>query len=78
MKEFMLIRFPSQLCVDGGRAAVQRSRRELAANVAWRTGGYSRTLAPGTGPKGFRLAAQIVDFPDGVPGDAALFLTWEA
>jgi len=27
-------------------------------------------------PRGFGLAAQIVDFPDGVPGDAALFLIW--
>jgi tetratricopeptide (TPR) repeat protein len=77
MKEFMLIRFPSQLCVDSGRAInapdanwPQTLRGEPADIFArWRA-----ELAP----KGFRLAAQIVEFPDGVPGDAALFLTWEA
>jgi hypothetical protein len=25
---------------------------------------------------GFRLAARILDFPDGIPGDIGLFLTW--
>jgi hypothetical protein len=27
-------------------------------------------------PAGFGLAARIVNFPDGVPGDAALILDW--
>jgi hypothetical protein len=27
-------------------------------------------------PNGFRLAAPILDFPDGIPGDIGLFLTW--
>ena len=26
----------------------------------------------------FSIAAQIVDFPEGLPGDAALFLMWSA
>ncbi len=76
-KEFMLIRFPSQLCVDGGRAInapdanwPQTLRGEPADIFArWR-----QELAP----KGFRLAAQIVEFPEGVPGDAGLFLMWDA
>jgi hypothetical protein len=77
MNELMLIRFPSQLCVDGGRAInapdanwPQTLRGEPADIFArWR-----QELEP----KGFRLAAQIVEFPDGVPGDAALFLMWDA
>ena len=76
-KEFMLIRFPSQLCVDGGRAInapdaswPQTLRGEPVDIFArWR-----QELAP----KGFRLAAQIVEFPEGVPGDAGLFLMWDA
>jgi hypothetical protein len=27
-------------------------------------------------PHGFRLAARILDFPGGIPGDAGLFLVW--
>lgn len=27
-------------------------------------------------PQGFRLMAKILDFPDGFPGDAGLFLSW--
>lgn len=77
MNEFMLIRFPSQLCADGGRAInapdaswPQTLRGEPADIFArWRQE---------LGPKGFRLTAQVVDFPDGVPGDAALFLEWRA
>jgi hypothetical protein len=27
-------------------------------------------------PHGFGLAAQILEFPDGIPGDAGLILIW--
>ncbi len=76
-KEFMLIRFPSRLCADGGRAinapdpgwpaTLRGEPRDIYER--WR-----RELEP----CGFRLAAQIIDFPHGVPGDAALFLIWAA
>ncbi len=75
MKEFMLVRFPSQLCVDGGRAinapdsSWPHTLRGEPADifVRWRDE---------LKPRGFQLAAQIIDFPDGLPGDAALFLMW--
>lgn len=75
MREHMLIRFPSQLCADGGRAInapdphwPETLRGEPADIFArWRNE---------LQPHGFRIAAQIVDFPDGMPGDAALFLQW--
>jgi len=75
LKEFMLIRFPSQLCSDSGRAinapdsSWPNTLRGEPADVFQR---WRMELQP----HGFRLAAQIVDFPDGVPGDAALFLLW--
>ena len=75
LKEYVLLRFPSQLCWDGGRAinapdrSWPNSLRGEARDVfdRWRT-----ELEPG----GFGLAAQIVSFPDGIPGDAALVLIW--
>jgi CBS domain-containing protein len=74
-KEFMLLRFPSQLCSDGGRAVNvpdpdwPTTLRGEAAEIYLR---WSRDLKP----QGFHLAARVVDFPDGMPGDIGLFLVW--
>jgi hypothetical protein len=75
LTEVQVYRFPNTLCTDGGRAINQQEP------------GWENTL---TGiPKeifvlwskyfrerGYRLRAQIVDFPGGVPGDVALTLVW--
>lgn len=76
-KEFMLLRFPSQLCSDGGRAINvpepdwPASLRGDAAEIYLR---WERDLKP----HGFHLAARVLDFPGGVPGDVGLFLIWGA
>jgi CBS domain-containing protein len=75
LKEFMLLRFPSQLCSDGGRAINApdpdwpATLRGEAAEVYVR---WSHDLRP----QGFHLAARVMDFPDGMPGDIGLFLVW--
>jgi hypothetical protein len=28
-------------------------------------------------PRGYKLKVQIVDFPNGMPGDVGMFLTWD-
>ena len=75
LTEVQIYRFPNTLCTDGGRAVNQQEP------------GWENTL---TGiPKeifvlwskyfrerGYRLRAQIVDFPGGMPGDVALTLVW--
>jgi CBS domain-containing protein len=74
-KEFMLMRFPHELCSDGGRAINAPERdwpktlRGEAAEVFLR---WERELKSG----GFRLAARVLDFPGGFPGDIGLFLVW--
>ena len=75
-KEFLLLRFPSQLCTDGGRlinvpdpnwpATLQGEAAEIY--VRWQA-----DLKPG----GFHLVARVLEFPDGIPGDIGLFLVWE-
>jgi len=73
--EVQVYRFPNALCTDGGRAINQHEP------------GWERTL---TGvprevyelwdrqfrPRGYKLKAEIVDFPGGVPGDVAFTLGW--
>lgn len=74
-KEFMLLQFPSQLCSDGGRAINvsepdwPTTLRGDAAEIFLR---WERDLKP----HGFHLAARVLDFPDGLPGDIGLFLVW--
>jgi hypothetical protein len=76
MTEVQVYRFPNQLCTDRGRAINQMEA------------GWEQTL---TGvpkeiyllwhkhfrPRGYKLKVQIVDFPNGMPGDVGMFLTWD-
>ena len=73
--EFLLLRFPSALCSDGGRAinggqaGWPRTLRGEAAELYLR---WERDLKP----QGFPITAQVLDFPHGMPGDIGLFLDW--
>jgi hypothetical protein len=74
-KEFLLLRFPSELCEDGGRMINApdpdwpSTLRGSAADVFAR---WHEELKP----RGFGLVARILEFPGGFPGDAGLTLTW--
>jgi CBS domain-containing protein len=74
-KEFMLLRFPNQLCSDGGRAinvtdpGWPATLRGEAAEIYLR---WERDLRA----HGFHLAARVIEFPGGMPGDIGLFLVW--
>jgi len=74
-REYMLLRFPSQLCSDAGRAINvgepdwPATLRGEAAELYLR---WERELRP----QGFHLAARVLDFPGGRPGDVGLFLVW--
>ena len=74
-EEQLLLRFPSELCTDHGRAinapdpAWPATLRGLAAEIFLR---WKKELQP----QGFGLAARVVEFPDGLPGDIGLFLEW--
>jgi hypothetical protein len=75
LTEVLIVRFPNELCTDRGRAINQTEP------------GWEKTL---TGlpkelfeffdkylkPRGYRVAYQIVDFPDGMPGDIGVTLKW--
>lgn len=75
LTEVRVYRFPNTMCTDKGRAINQQEK------------GWEQTL---TGvpkeiyslwdrhfrSKGYKLRAEIVDFPNGVPGDCALTLSW--
>jgi hypothetical protein len=75
LKEFQLLRFPSQLCSDGGRA-VNAPDPEWPATLRGEAAEVFLRWSHDLKPQGFHLAARVLDFPDGVPGDTGLFLIW--
>lgn len=73
--ETMIFRFPNALTTDKGRAINH-------AEAGWPetlTGKPKQVYAfwqVHLAPKGFKLRAEIVDFPEGMPGDVGFFLSW--
>lgn len=73
--EAMILRFPSDFCTDGGRAVnndlpgwidtLPGKAREACA--LWQKVGR---------PNGYRLRAMVLNFPEGMPGDVGLFVSW--
>jgi len=76
LSEVQVYRFPNSLCTDRGRAINQREP------------GWEKTL---TGmpreihqlwsdylkPRGYRILYQVIDFPEGTPGDISIVLSWD-
>lgn len=74
-KEFQLLRFPSQLCSDGGRA-INVPDPDWPATLRGEAAEVYLRWRLDLKPHGFHLAARILNFPGGVPGDVGLFLVW--
>jgi hypothetical protein len=72
-KEFMLLRFPSQLCGDGGRA-INSGRPGWAETLRGEAAELYLRWTHDLKPHGFVLTARVLDFPGGMPGDIGLFL----
>ena len=75
-KEVLLFRFPSDWLPDQGRAITNHAAdwHEHLDGFARRAYAYyERELKP----RGFQLRAEIVDWPDGMPGDVGFFLQWK-
>jgi CBS domain-containing protein len=74
-KEFMLLRFPSQLCSDGGRA-INISEAGWPETLRGEAGELYLRWERELKPNGFPLGARFLNFPGGMPGDVGLFLVW--
>lgn len=74
-REFQLMRFPSQLCTDGGRA-INVSEEGWQETLRGEPQELYERWKSDLKPQGFGLTAKILEFPDGFPGDAGLYLNW--
>jgi hypothetical protein len=73
--EVMVLRFPSAFCTDGGRAInnFEPDWQQTFTGFAKKAHEfYEKELAP----LGYKVRAQIMDYPGGVPGDVGIFLRW--
>ena len=74
-REVMALRFPSAYCTDGGRAI-----NNFEANWPETLTGFARSAhefwQKELQPRGYKVRAQILDFPGGMPGDVGIFLKW--
>lgn len=75
LTEVQVLRFPNNLCTDGGRAI-----NNLEAGWENTLTGLAKEMyrfwAKHLRAKGYRLRCQIVDFPKGMPGDVGVTLSW--
>jgi hypothetical protein len=73
--ESEVYRFPNQLCTDKGRAINQQElgwEKTLTGEPKEMYEFWHKHLRP----RGYKLKVQIVDFPEGLPGDIGMTLTW--
>ena len=67
--------FPSELCTDSGRAINSGDPnwpKTLVGFAARAYEFYQKELQP----HGYRLRAEILDFPGGMPGEVGITLSW--
>jgi hypothetical protein len=68
-------RFPSDLCTDGGRA-INNSERGWEETLTGRPKLAYEFWRNKLKPLGFKLGAEILDYPGGMPGDVGFILNW--
>jgi hypothetical protein len=75
LTEVQVYRFPNALCTDHGRAINQQEpgwEKSLTGLPKEMYEFWDRQLRP----LGYKLKVQIIDFPDGMPGDVGITLKW--
>ena len=73
--ELMVMRFPSELCTDKGRA-INNSEVGWPETLIGRPRQAYEFWRNQLQPAGYRLTAMIVEWPGGLPGDVGFFLGW--
>jgi len=75
VSELMVMRFPTALCTDKGRA-INNSDKDWPDTLTGRPRQAYEFWRDQLRPTGFRLKAMIVEWPGGLPGDVGFFLQW--
>jgi len=73
--ELMVMRFPTALCTDMGRA-INNGDKDWPETLTGRPRQAYELWRDQLRPAGFNLSAMIVEWPGGLPGDVGFFLRW--
>ncbi len=73
--EMMIGRFPVELCTDNGRA-INNSEKDWPDTLTGVPRQAFDVWKSQLQPLGYHLKAMIVDWPDNLPGEVGLFITW--
>jgi len=73
--QIQVVTFPVKYCNDGGRS-INNFDPEWPKSLE----GYAKKaflfFDKELRPLGYKVSAEVISFPDGIPGEAALFLKW--
>ena len=73
--EALIYTFPSSLCTDDGRA-INSAEPDWPTTLRGKAKEMYETWERHARSMGYRLKAEIVTFPGGIPGDVGFFLNW--
>jgi hypothetical protein len=74
-REVMVMRFPNSLCTDDGRA-INNAEPGWPETLTGRPRQAYEFWREHLQPADYKLKAMIVEWPAGLPGDVAFFLSW--
>ena len=74
-REIEVLRFPSDWCTDRGRAINNSAVHWPETLTGFAQEAY-QAFDKALHPLGYKMRAQIMDYPKGMPGDVALFISW--
>jgi hypothetical protein len=73
--QILILRFPSSMCQDNGRA-INNSLPGWEDTLVGVPQQILHVWHEHLKPLGFRLSAEVLDYPGGMPGDVGLFCRW--
>jgi hypothetical protein len=73
--QILILRFPSAMCRDSGRA-INNSLPGWEGTLVGVPQQLLQVWHEHLKPLGFRFSAEVLDYPDGMPGDIGLFCKW--
>ncbi|MFO1116069.1 MAG: hypothetical protein U1E28_10325 [Beijerinckiaceae bacterium] len=74
--EILIGRFPSELCTDHGRS-INQAEESWPDTLQGRPRKAYEFWKEKLQPLGYKLKVLIVDWPNGLPGDVGMYLTWK-
>lgn len=76
LNQIQVLSFPATFCNDHGRRINNLEPDWPDSLEGFAKRGYEYYLKE-LKPLGFKLSAQILDYPDGMPGTVGIFLSWD-